>query len=151
MPMVMWPLVNTKHNVTCLVIRAFCLSGQVGGMSMPELFCHCFTWVISWLVQFGVCHTSCLWLVTCHQHYWPSYGRIFRLEGFYKDNIKVQGPLGKLLSGKQQPNLQDPGRLVLLGGGPFLIQDPGQVKWWVDSTVYFGADKRAENVLYLYW
>ena len=35
-----------------------------------------------------------------------------------KDTIWVQG-LGKVLSGKQHPNLQDLGKLLLLGGGLF--------------------------------
>ena len=37
----------------------------------------------------------------------------------HKDTIRVQGPLGKVMSGKQRPNLQDLGKLLLLGGGPF--------------------------------
>ena len=37
----------------------------------------------------------------------------------HNDTIRAQGPLGKVLSGKQHPNLQDLGKLLLLGGGPF--------------------------------
>ena len=35
-----------------------------------------------------------------------------------KDTIGVQGPLGKVLSSKEHPNLQDLEKLLYLGGGP---------------------------------
>ena len=44
---------------------------------------------------------------------------VFRFKFGSDDAERHSWPLGKVLSGKQHPNLQDLGKLRLLGGGSF--------------------------------
>ena len=77
-------------------------------------------------------YSWCMWYLFNVEQFLVSLEKYFRiflfkiLEGLcalhvrtHKDTIRVQGPLGKVLSDKQHSNLQDLEKLLLLGGGPF--------------------------------